>query len=49
MTYQIIDNFLNQEDFIKIKNSILNPEFSWNLTPSVSNLDEKLKDTNIFI
>ncbi len=47
MIYQIIDNFLNQEEFLKIKNSILNPEFSWNLTPSVSNLDKKLEVTVI--
>jgi hypothetical protein len=46
--YEIIDNFLNQEDFLKIKNSILNSEFSWNLTPSVSNLDEKLKVTSSY-
>lgn len=48
MTFQIIDNFLNQEEFLKIKNSILNPKFSWNLTPSVSNLDEKLKVTSSY-
>jgi len=48
MTYQIIDNFLNQEEFLKIKNSILNSEFSWNLTPSVSNIDEKLKVTSSY-
>ena len=27
MTYQIIDNFLEEEQFSKIKSSILNPHF----------------------
>jgi hypothetical protein len=43
MTFEIIDNFLPKEDFEKIKNSILNPYFSWNLTPTVSNSKEDLK------
>lgn len=40
---EIIDNFLPQDEFLKIKNSILNPTFSWHLNPNVSNLQEKLK------
>jgi len=27
--YTVIDNFLNKEDFITLKNSIINKEFSW--------------------
>jgi hypothetical protein len=42
MTYEIIDNSLSQEDFENIKNFMLNPEFSWNLTPVVSNEKENL-------
>jgi hypothetical protein len=49
MTYQIIDNFLEKEEFSKIKSSILNPHFSWNLTTSVSNLEENLKTTCILL
>jgi hypothetical protein len=43
--FEIYDNFLSEEEFLKIKNSILNSEFSWNLTPNVSNLQENLKIT----
>jgi hypothetical protein len=46
--YEIIDNFLNQDNFLQVKNSILNPEFSWNLTPWVSNLEENLKTTSSY-
>lgn len=46
--YKIIDNFLTQDKFLKVKNSILNPEFSWNLTPCVSNLNENLKITSSY-
>ena len=46
--YEIIDNFLTQDKFIKVKNSILNSEFSWNLTPWVSNLEENLKITSSY-
>ena len=48
MTHQIIDNFLSEEKFLKVKNSILNSEFSWNLTPWVSNLSENLKTTSSY-
>lgn len=40
--YQIIDNFLPQEEFENIKNSILNSNFDWNLTLVVSNQKERL-------
>jgi len=46
--YKVIDNFLETEKFLKIKNSILNPNFSWNLTPSVSNLKENLEVTSSY-
>jgi len=46
--YEIIDNFLTQDKFLKVKNSILNSEFSWNLTPWVSNLNENLKITSSY-
>lgn len=48
MNYQIIDNALPEESFLKIKKSILNSQFSWNLTPWVSNLEENLKTTSSY-
>lgn len=48
MTYQIIDNFLDEEEFLKIKSSILNPHFSWSLTTYVSDLEENLKTTSSY-
>ena len=46
--YEVFDNFLSEEEYLKIKNSILNSEFSWNLTPNVSNLQENLKITSSY-
>jgi hypothetical protein len=46
--HEIIDNFLPEEKFLKVKNSILNSNFSWNLTPWVSNLEENLKVTSSY-
>lgn len=46
--HKIYDNFLSEDEFLKIKNSILNNEFSWNLTPNVSNLQENLKITSSY-
>lgn len=46
--YKIFDDFLEEEEFLKIKNFILNSEFSWNLTPNVSNLQENLKITSSY-
>lgn len=46
--YKIFDNFLSEEEYLKIKNSILNSEFSWNLTPNVSNIQENLKITSSY-
>ena len=46
--YEVIDNFLTHDKFLKVKNGILNPEFSWNLTPWVSNLNENLKTTSSY-
>lgn len=40
--FEIIDNFLSQEDFNNIKNFMLNSHFPWNLTPVVSNDKENL-------
>lgn len=48
MTYEIIDNALSQEEFENIKNFVLNSNFPWNLTPWVSNLEEKLKITSSY-
>ncbi len=51
MTHQIIDNFLNQEEFLKIKNAILNSDFPWNLTPDVvvdHNSQKNLKVTSSY-
>jgi hypothetical protein len=45
MTFEIIDNFLPQEEFLKVKNFMLNPNFPWNLTPVVSNEKENLPTT----
>ena len=42
MNYKIIDNALPQESFESIKNSILNSNFPWNLTPVVTNEKENL-------
>lgn len=46
--FEIFDDFLEETEFLKIKNSILNSEFSWNLTPNVSNLQENLKITSSY-
>jgi hypothetical protein len=40
--HKIIDNVLSKEEFENIKNSILNPNFPWNLTPVVTNENENL-------
>ena len=40
--HKIIDNALSQEEFENIKNFMLNPGFSWNLTPVVTNEKENL-------
>lgn len=48
---QIIDNFLDQKEFIKIKNAILNSDFPWNLTPDVvvdHNSQKNLKVTSSY-
>jgi len=42
MKYKIIDNFLDKENFIKIKNLMLDSYFPWYFNNSVSN--EKVKD-----
>lgn len=39
---KIIDNCLPQEEFIKIKDSILNRSFPWSLTPTVTHKEENL-------
>tara|TARA_R100001460_G_C3495890_1_gene169835 strand:- start:14 stop:502 length:489 start_codon:yes stop_codon:yes gene_type:complete len=40
--YEIIDNALPKEEFEGIKNFMLNPNFSWNLTPVITNEKENL-------
>lgn len=42
MNHKIIDNVLPEEEFLKIKNFILNPIFPWNLTPVVTNEKKKI-------
>ena len=37
MTYQIIDNFLPTEEFIKIKNTMMSENFQWYYSGNVSN------------
>lgn len=46
--FKVFDNFLSQNDFLQIKNTILNSSFSWNLSPFVSNLEENLKITSSY-
>ena len=41
MKYQVIDNFLEKEEFIKIKNVILSANFSWYYNNTVSFKDSK--------
>tara|TARA_Y100000004_G_C8956302_1_gene431042 strand:+ start:4985 stop:5485 length:501 start_codon:yes stop_codon:yes gene_type:complete len=51
MSYQIIDNFLTEDNFLKVRNSILNPKFSWHMTPYVtyeSKLEETIKVTSSY-
>lgn len=33
MEYQIIDNFLSEEDFNRLRDTLLNPSFPWNYNP----------------
>ena len=40
--HKIIDNALPQKEFDNIKNFILDPSFSWNLTPVITNVKENL-------
>ena len=42
MNYKIIDNALSHEEFYNIKDSILNPHFSWNLITGVTTEKEFL-------
>ena len=35
MTFEIINNLIPKEQFKNIKNFVLNPNFSWNLTSLV--------------
>ncbi len=46
MKYEIIDNFLKKEEFIKIKNLILNPDFPWYFNNYVSG--ENINDSFYF-
>jgi hypothetical protein len=39
--YTVIDNFLNKEDFITLKNSIINKEFSWYFQDLINNNHSK--------
>lgn len=40
--YEILDDFLPEEDFLAIKTYMFHPEFSWNLTTTVSKRGEEL-------
>ena len=44
MDYKIIDNALPQEEFENIRNNILNPHFSWNLSPGIA-IDKEVLPT----
>ena len=41
VNYEVIDNFLPTEDFIKIKEQILGDYFPWYLNDYITNKDEK--------
>jgi hypothetical protein len=41
MNYKIIDNFLEKHTFMKIKELITNPNFSWNYSQYVAHPDDK--------
>ena len=43
-----LPKLLVSSSLVKVKKSILNPEFSWNLTPWVSNHEENLKITGSY-
>ena len=42
MKYQIINNFLKEEEFIKIKNLMIGHDFPWYLSKGIN----KIKDNN---
>lgn len=46
--YQVIDNFLPEDSFLKIKNLMTDAKFEWHLSPWVSNLEEDLKVTSSY-
>jgi len=48
MACQIIDNFLPDKEFSKLRDVILNPNFPWNLAPIVSNQEENLPITGSY-
>tara|TARA_R110000868_G_C10861067_1_gene761518 strand:- start:930 stop:1418 length:489 start_codon:yes stop_codon:yes gene_type:complete len=46
--HKIFDDFLEQSEFLQVKNAILNSSFSWNLSPFVSSMSENLKITSSY-
>ena len=43
INYKVIDNFLNKENFIKIKNVLLGMDFPWYYQPNISNANKTSK------
>jgi len=48
LKYKIIDNFLHKEDFITLKNSIINKEFSWYFQDLINGNHAKNDSTSYF-
>ena len=46
MAHQIIDNFLDQEDFKKLKETVLSNSFPWYFEPVVNELHSKKDKTS---
>jgi len=49
MAHQIIDNFLDQEDFKKLKETVLSNSFPWYFEPVVNELHSKKDKTSYFV
>ena len=48
MNYQIIDDALPEESFLKIKNSILCPNFPWHFSKGVTSPEDSLPTTSSY-
>lgn len=42
--YEVVDNFLPEADFLKIKTLLMSDEFSWYYVPSISKPNERSKN-----